>query len=311
MQPVTGDPQTSNAVLLVRPASFGFHAEAAQSNAFARATQDADIAKRAEAEFDRLAHRLADARVEVAILDDSPDPTKPDAIFPNNWVSFHADGTMVLYPMATEARRLERNVEGLKVLLASSGFEVRRTVDLSFHERHGHFLEGTGSLILDRPRRRAYANLSPRTDPVAIADFDDRLDYSTFVFDARDRSGQPIYHTNVLLSLGTRFAVLCTDTVTPEYRDILAGEIDRTDRILITVDYEQMRQFACNLIELRGRDGSPVIALSSVARRSFRPDQLRQLESFGELVDADIPTIETVGGGSVRCMIADIHLPRL
>jgi len=311
MQPVTGDPQTSNAVLLVRPASFGFHAEAAQSNAFARATQDADIAKRAEAEFDRLAHRLADARVEVAILDDSPDPTKPDAIFPNNWVSFHADGTMVLYPMATEARRLERNVEGLKVLLASSGFEVRRTVDLSFHERHGHFLEGTGSLILDRPRRRAYANLSPRTDPVAIADFDDRLDYSTFVFDARDRSGQPIYHTNVLLSLGTRFAVLCTDTVTPEYRDILAGEIDRTDRILITVDYEQMRQFACNLIELEGRAGSPVIALSSVARRSFRPDQLRQLESFGELVDADIPTIETVGGGSVRCMIADIHLPRL
>ena len=268
MQPVTGDPQTSNAVLLVRPASFGFHAEAAQSNAFARATQDADIAKRAEAEFDRLAHRLADARVEVAILDDSPDPTKPDAIFPNNWVSFHADGTMVLYPMATEARRLERNVEGLKVLLASSGFEVRRTVDLSFHERHGHFLEGTGSLILDRPRRRAYANLSPRTDPVAIADFDDRLDYSTFVFDARDRSGQPIYHTNVLLSLGTRFAVLCTDTVTAEYRDILAGEIDRTDRILITVDYEQMRQFACNLIELEGRGGSPV----NPATPSFFPN---------------------------------------
>jgi len=311
MQPVTGDLQTSNAVLLVRPASFGFHAEAAQSNAFARATQDADIAKRAEAEFDRLAHRLADARVEVAILDDSPDPTKPDAIFPNNWVSFHADGTMVLYPMATEARRLERNVEGLKALLASSGFDVRRIVDLSFHERHGHFLEGTGSLILDRPRRRAYANLSPRTDPVAIADFDDRLDYSTFVFDARDRSGQPIYHTNVLLSLGTRFAVLCADAVAPEYREVLLGEIDRTDRILITVDYEQMRQFACNLIELEGRGGSPVIALSSVARRSFRPDQLRQLESSGELVDADIPTIETVGGGSVRCMIADIHLPRL
>ena len=311
MQPVTGDLQTSNAVLLVRPASFGFHAEAAQSNAFARATQDADIAKRAEAEFDGLARRLTDTGVEVAILEDSADPAKPDAIFPNNWVSFHADGTMVLYPMATEARRLERNVEGLKALLASSGFEVRRIVDLSFHERHGHFLEGTGSLILDRPRRRAYANLSPRTDPVAIADFDDRLDYSTFVFDARDRSGQPIYHTNVLLSLGTRFAVLCADAVAPEYREVLLGEIDRTDRILITVDYEQMRQFACNLIELEGRAGSPVIALSSVARRSFRPDQLRQLESFGELVDADIPTIETVGGGSVRCMIADIHLPRL
>jgi hypothetical protein len=298
-------------VLLVRPASFGFHAEAAKSNAFARASHNADIATAAAAEFEALAGRLDDAGVEILILEDSPDPAKPDATFPNNWVSFHADGTMVLYPMATEARRLERNVDGLKALLASSGFDVRRIVNLSFQERHGHFLEGTGSLILDRPTRRAYANLSPRTDAVAIADFDDRLDYSTFIFDARDRSGQPIYHTNVLLSLGTRFAVLCTDTVTPEYREILVGELDRSDHTLIEVDYEQMRQFACNLIELRGRDGSPVIALSSVARRSFRADQLRRLEGFGELVDADIPTIETVGGGSVRCMIADIHLPRI
>jgi hypothetical protein len=308
---MSDDPQTSDAVLLVKPASFGFHPEAAQSNAFANVTQDADVAGRAAAEFDRLATRLGDAGIDVIALEDSPDPDKPDAIFPNNWVSFHADGTMVLYPMATTARRLERNVDGLKALLASSGFEVRRVIDLSFHERHGHFLEGTGSLILDRPRRRSYASLSPRTDPVAIADFDDRLDYSTFVFDARDRSGQPIYHTNVLLSLGSRFAILCSDAVTPEYREVLAAEIDQGDRTLIEVDYEQMRQFACNLIELRSRSGSPVIALSSAARRAFRPDQLRVLESFGELVEADIPTIEAVGGGSVRCMIADIHLPRL
>jgi hypothetical protein len=308
---VSGDPQTSDAVLLVRPASFGFHAEAAQSNAFAHASPGTDVGVRAIAEFEGLAGKLDDAGVEVLILDDSADPQKPDAAFPNNWVSFHADGTMVLYPMATEARRLERNVDGLTALLASSGFDVRRTVDLSFQERHGHFLEGTGSLILDRPRRRAYANLSPRTDATVIADFDDRLDYSTFVFDAHDRSGQPIYHTNVLLSLGTRFAVLCSDAVAPEYREVLTGEIYRTDRALITVDYEQMKQFACNLIELKSRSGSPVIALSSAARRAFRPDQLRSLESFGELAEANIPTIEAVGGGSVRCMIADIHLPRI
>jgi hypothetical protein len=298
-------------VLLVRPASFGFHAEAAQSNAFANASRDSDVATRGAAEFEGLAGKLQDAGVEVMVLEDSPDPEKPDAIFPNNWVSFHADGTMALYPMATAARRLERNIEGLKALLASSRFDLKRVVDLSFQERHGHFLEGTGSLVLDRPRRRAYANLSPRTDPVAIADFDDRLDFSTFVFDSRDRSGQPIYHTNVLLSLGSRFAVLCTEAVTPEYREILLGEIDRSDRTLIIVDYEQMRQFSCNLIELKSRAGSPVIALSSTARRAFRPDQLRSLENFGELVEADIPTIETVGGGSVRCMIADIHLPRV
>jgi hypothetical protein len=307
---VSGDFQTSDAVMLVRPASFGFHAEAARSNAFATAPTDADVVQRAAAEFEGLASALRDKGVQVLVLDDSPDPAKPDATFPNNWVSFHADGTMVLYPMATKARRLERNVEGLKGLLASSGFDVKRVVDLSFQERHGHFLEGTGSLILDRPRRRAYANLSPRTDAVTIADFDDRLDYSTFVFDARERSGQSIYHTNVLLSLGTRFAVLCTEAVTPEYREILVGEIDRSDRTLIEVDYEQMKQFAGNVIELKSRAGSPVIALSSVALRAFRPDQLRLLESFGELAEADIPTIETVGGGSVRCMIADIHLPR-
>jgi hypothetical protein len=308
---VSGDPQTSDAVLLVRPARFGFHAEAAQSNAFANASADADLAGRAAAEFETLATRLNDAGVEVLVLEDLPDPEKPDAIFPNNWVSFHADGTTVLYPMATEARRLERNVEGLRALLVSSGFDVRRMIDLSFHERHGHFLEGTGSLILDRPRRRAYANFSPRTDPAVIADFDDRVDYSTFIFDARDRSGRPLYHTNVLLSLGSRFAVLCAEAVSPEYRAILTAEIDRSNRTLIDVDYEQMRQFACNLIELKSRSGSPVIALSSVARQSFRPDQLRALESFGELAEADIRTIESVGGGSVRCMIADIHLPRL
>jgi len=243
------------------------------------------------------------------MLEDSGNPGKPDAIFPNNWVSFHEDGTLVLYPMATEARRLERNVDGLTMLLSNAGLEVRNTVDLSFHERHGHFLEGTGSLVLDRPQRRAYATLGPRTHANVIADFDDRLDYSTLLFDARDRSGRPIYHTNVLMSLGTNFAVLCIEAVAEDYRELLAAEIRAGGRTLIEVDYEQMRQFACNLIELRG-SGGPLIALSSAARRSFRPEQLRMIERFGELVEADIPTIEAVGGGSVRCMIADVHLPR-
>ena len=291
---------------MVRPARFGFHAEAAESNVFAQAGTDVSDALR---EFDGAAEALESAGVEVLILEDSPDPAKPDAIFPNNWVTFHADGTMVLYPMATAARRLERNPDALKSLLASSGFEVRRTIDLSFHEKHGHFLEGTGSLVLDRPARRAYANLSPRTDATVIADFDDRLDYSTLLFDAHDRSGKPIYHTNVAMSFGAKFAMLCSEAIAPEYREILVGEIETGGRTLIEVDYEQMRQFACNLIELKGRSG-PVIALSSAARRSYRPEQLRVIERFGELVEADIPTIEAVGGGSLRCMITDIHLPR-
>jgi len=303
---MSSEAQTAGTVLMVEPAAFGFHAEAAESNTFARAGVEA--ADAAISEFHGLAEALARAGVEILKLEDSEEPKKPDAIFPNNWVSFHEDGTVVLYPMATEARRLERNFEGLRNLLVKAGFDIRNVIDLSFHERHGHFLEGTGSLILDRPQRRAYANLSPRTDAVVIADFDDRLDYSTLVFDARDRSGKPIYHTNVLMSLGVRFAVLCNEAVAEEYREVLIGEIESSGRTLIEVDYEQMRQFGCNVIELRGSNG-PVIALSSVARRSFRPDQLHSLESFGQLVEADIPTIEAVGGGSVRCMIADVHLP--
>lgn len=303
-----GDEQTSGTVLMVRPKCFGFHAEAAESNAFARSPARSDLTA-ALREFESVAARLDAAGVEVLVLDDSPDPPKPDAVFPNNWVSFHGDGTMTLYPMATAARRLERNPDGLKWLLEAKGFAIRNVVDLSFHERHGHFLEGTGSLVLDRPRRRAYANLSPRTDPAVIADFDDRLDYSTLLFDARDRSGRAIYHTNVLLSLGTRFAILCGEAVAPEFREVLVDEIESSGRTLIEVTFDQLRQFACNAIELKGRNG-PVIALSTAARRSYKPEQLGLLESFGELVEADITTIEAVGGGSVRCMIADVHLPR-
>ena len=305
---MSDEPQTSGSVLMVRPARFGFHAEAAASNAFAKASSDADV-ERVLREFDGAAAALDGAGVDVLLLGDSGDPAKPDAVFPNNWVSFHRDGTMVLYPMATEARRLERDPNALRQLLLSKGFDVRRMIDLSFHERHGHFLEGTGSLVLDRGNRRAFANLSPRTDAAVIADFDDRLDYSTLVFEANDRSGRPIYHTNVVLSLGTRLAILCTEAVVTEHREVLIGAIEATGRTLIEVDYEQMRQFACNLIELSGRNG-PVIVLSSAALRSYRPDQQRLLESFGELVTAEIPTIEAVGGGSLRCMIADIHLPR-
>ena len=301
--------QTSNSVLLVRPASFGFHAEAAASNAFASAL-DGDIHANALTEFEGLAKRLSQARVNTIVLDDMPDPPKPDAVFPNNWISFHSDGTVVLYPMATAARRLERNLEALTALLKSSGFEVKRVVDLSGHERRDRFLEGTGSLILDRPRRQAYASLSLRTDRDVIAEFDEELDYSTMVFEASDAAGRPIYHTNVLLTLGTHFAVLCSEAVAPGSRAALIAEVEASGRAVIDVDFGQMSRFACNLIELHNRDRDPVIALSMAALEAFRPDQLRILESFGELVAVPIPTIETVGGGSVRCMIADIHLPR-
>jgi hypothetical protein len=295
--------------LMVRPACFGFHPEAAKSNAFASPPVDGDIAARAAREFDSVTEQLEQAGVELLVLPDTPSPAKPDAVFPNNWVSFHGDGTVVLYPMATAARRLERDPKRLMRLLEDAGCTIERVVDLADHERDGRFLEGTGSLILDRPRRRAFAALGPRTHPGVVADFDRALGYSTMTFEASDRSSRPIYHSNVLLSLGERFAVLCVEAVASDDRAAVLAEIEASGRTLIDVDFAQLESFACNLIELRGRDG-PVIALSGAALRSLRPEQRHLLETFGELVVADIPTIEAVGGGSVRCMIADVHLPR-
>jgi hypothetical protein len=301
--------QSASAVLLVRPAAFGFNAEAAESNVFAHASTDADVQARAAAEFDFLAARLSRAGIETLVLEDTDSPAKPDAIFPNNWFTTHSYGTLVLYPMATESRRLERRVDSIRDLVENSGFEVRRVVDLTGHETEGRYLEGTGSLVLDRSSHRAFASLSQRTHPDAIADFDRQLGYSTFVFDARDPGGRPIYHTNVLLGLGSRFAVLCLEAVTPEHRESLVAEIEESGRRIVETSFAQLRRFGCNVIELQGKSG-PVIAMSAKALANLRADQVRTLETFGEILAADIPTIEAVGGGSVRCMIAEIHLPR-
>ena len=308
---VAMESQSANTVLLVRPAAFGFNAEAARTNVFSHASPDPEIAGRALVEFDRFAEKLGGAGVEVLSFDDTAVPEKPDAVFPNNWFSTHADGTIVLYPMATAPRRLERRIDDLRSFLEKSGFQVRRVVDLSGHETDGHYLEGTGSLVLDRPRRQAYASLSLRTHPDVIADFDRQLGCSTLVFDARDPGGRPIDHTNVLLSRGSRIAVVCLDAVVPEHRYRLVAEIEASGRTIIPLTFAQLRRFGCNLIELRNAKGEPVIPLSSKALEALRPDQVRALETLGgELIDADIPTIEAVGGGSVRCMIAEIHLPR-
>ena len=301
--------QSASAVLLVRPSAFGFNPEAAESNVFAHASPDADLQAKALAEFDGLAQALSSAGVEVLVLDDTVEPPKPDAVFPNNWVSFHADGAMALYPMATELRRLERRAGDVRALVERNAFEVRRVVDLADHESSGSFLEGTGSLILDRPNRTAYANRSPRTEARVIAEFDRQLGYSTLVFDARDPAGRPIYHTNVLLSLGTRFAVICVEAIAPQDRDRVLHAIENSGRTIIETSFAQLRRFGCNLLELRSSRGDPIIAMSEKARTNFLPTQVRTLESFGQLLSVDIPTIEAVGGGSVRCMIAEVHLP--
>ena len=305
------DRQTSDTVLLVRPANFGFHAEAARSNLFSSAGGEGDVRASAIAEFEALRGALEAAGVRCMVLEDNDEVVRPDAVFPNNWVSFHGDGTIITYPMTNVLRRLERRLPDLMDLLLAGGFRADATIDLSPLEQEGAFLEGTGSLIFDRANARAFACRSPRTSDAAVAAFAEETGWDVLLFDAANRDGRQIYHTNVMLMLGSRFAILCSEAIAPGDRHKLLESIRASGRALIEVDFSQMERFACNLIELRSADGSPLIALSTSALEALTADQRAALGRLGgRLVAVDIPTIERVGGGSVRCMIADVHLPR-
>jgi hypothetical protein len=307
------EPQSSPAVLMIRPARFGANAETAESNHFQHATGgNADVAARAAREFDALAVALAAAGVRVHAFAGQRGSALPDEVFPNNWLSLHADGTAVLYPMLAPSRRRERRVDVLHTLGAEHGYRISRVVDLSHLEARGTFLEGTGSVVLDRANRVAYACRSPRTHADALAAFGDELGYETLEFDAYDARGRAIYHTNVLLSIGTAFAALCTRALPPADRGHVLERLEAGGRSVIDLSFEQLERFAGNLLELRGASANAgkVIALSQTALDSLTGAQRRALEGHGEVVAADVATIETYGGGSVRCMLAEVALPR-
>jgi hypothetical protein len=306
------EPQSAAAVLMVRPACFGFNAQTAPSNSFQRLPQagaHSDLQALALGEFDALADGLRRAGVNVIVADDTPVPAKPDALFPNNWVSFHSDGTVVLYPMLAPNRRSERRDDVLRQVSGDGGFRITRTVDLSYREEHGKYLEGTGSLVLDRVGHVAYASLSPRTDLDVLGEFAQQLDYELVTFEALDGSGGAVYHTNVLMAIGARFAVVCGAAITQQrHRDAVYSMLRTRGREIIEISPAQMLQFAGNLLELAPA-GTNVIALSTTAWHSLDPGQRRALERHGRILTADIPVIERCGGGGVRCMLAEIHLP--
>ena len=302
--------QCAQAVLMVRPARFGWNPETAESNRFQRAGAGTGEAAAAAREFDTLAALLDEAGIEVIVAEDSTEPLKPDACFPNNWVSFHADGSVVLYPMLAPSRRAERRPEPLADV-ERAGFRIARTIDLSPLEERGEFLEGTGSLVLDRPSRTAYACLSQRTTQVALAEFSRALGYRVVTFDALGPDGLPAYHTNVLMAVGEGVTVLCAEAITDEARrDAVVSTLADSAREVIEIDAAEMGCFAGNLLMLRARDGSARIALSEAAWQGLAPDKRRRLERHGGIVAAPIPTIEWLGGGSVRCMLAEVFLPR-
>jgi len=305
--------QIANAVLMIRPSRFESNVLTAESNRFqGKSSASPDDQQRAALrEFDDLATTLRDAGVDVIVVDDTLEPHTPDSVFPNNWVSFHADGRVVMYPMEAANRRTERRLDVVEKLDTEYGYHVREIVDLSDHEQRGHFLEGTGSMVLDRVNRIAYACLSSRTQLDPLGDFAQRMDYDVVAFDAVDHDGVPIYHTNVLMNVGEQLAVVCEAAIQREdQRDAVLQRLRDTNHDIVSLNYDQLYAFAGNMLELRTTDGDRVVAMSQQAYDSLGNEQLRRLKANGRIVTAAIDTIEAAAGGSVRCMLAEIHLPK-
>lgn len=303
--------QLASAVLMINPVRFESNPSTAASNKFQGRNPDSSNKQQRDAaeEFVGLRVALETSGIEVIQVDDTVEPHTPDAIFPNNWVSFHADGTVVLYPMEAPNRRTERRPDIIETLVEDHEFVVRKIVDLSTHETQAQYLEGTGSLVLDRVNRVAYACLSSRTHLDALGDFAQRMGYEVLAFDAHDRNGAPIYHTNVLMSVGEALAVICAEAIPREdQRDAVLRRLADTGHEVVTIDFDQMDAFAGNMLELRSVDGERILAMSEQAKQSLDVEQMEKLAANAQIVSAPIDRIESSAGGSVRCMLAEIHL---
>jgi hypothetical protein len=311
--------QCASAVLMIRPAAFDYNPETAATNRLQKQPRDAGSpAESASAlavrEFERFTQALRSEGISVCVVDDTPTPPKPDAIFPNNWVSFHEDGTVVLYPMLAESRRRERRQEVVDAVVQYLGFKVARVLDLTRHEAAGRFLEGTGSLILDHCNRMAYACISPRTHPAVIEEWSRELGYEAVLFEAFDRGGVPFYHTNVMMCIGSRMAILGTCAMSADDRARVIEKLEVTGRDVIEINYEEIEQFGANMLELASWDEAlgdcRLLVMSESARRALRPEVFARISAATDCVLAvPVPTIERLGGGGVRCMLAEVFLP--
>ncbi len=311
-----GRRQCAEAVLMVRPASFGYNPETAATNRLQRAPASDGRAEGALArkEHDALAGALESEGVSVCLVEDTPDPPKPDAVFANNWVSFHEDGTVVLYPMQAESRRRERRQEVIDTVAERLGFTVTRTIDLTSHEAEGRFLEGTGSLVLDHTERAAYACLSPRTDADVVEEWCRELGYEPVIFSAADRAGVPLYHTNVLLCIGEKVAVIGAEAIVPADRGQVIERLRGTGREIVELGHREIGRFAGNMLELGTWDEAlgdyRVLVMSEAARHALSAEAFARLSACtDEVLAVPVPTIERLGGGSVRCMLAEVFLP--
>ncbi len=310
--------QTTSTLLMIRPEGFRMNEQTAVNNYYQKVLDGlgADkVSEAAEKEFDRFVDVLQNKGVQVVVIQDTPEPSTPDAVFPNNWVSFHHDGRVALYPMFAENRRQERREDIFDELKNHYGLQVNEIIDFTEFEDHSKYLEGTGSMILDRANRIAYAALSERTDRRAFELFCEVFDYVGVIFEAfQNVEGErkPIYHTNVMMCVANHFAIVCLDSIDdPDEREMLTQTLRDSGKEIISITEEQTQRFAGNMLEVANTEGKPLLVMSTSAFEALEKGQIDRIEKHCEIVHSSLDTIEACGGGSARCMMAEVFLPKI
>ena len=299
--------QNTSKVLMIRPLHFVYNAETAVNNSFQVKGDQENLTEKAVQEFDAFVSELQNHGIDVTVVEDSPDPHTPDAIFPNNWISFHESGIYCLYPMFASNRRKERKPEVLDLI--QKKFQYHKLIDLTGYESENRFLEGTGSMVLDRDKRLAYACLSPRTDLGILEDFCNRMNYRPVVFHSTNESRQPIYHTNVMMCVADRYVVICLDSIPdPAEKRQVSETILSSGKAIVNISISQMNHFAGNMLQLENKNKEKILVMSSAAWHSLFPEQIEILTRYNRIAFASLQSIESNGGGSARCMIAEIHM---
>ncbi len=300
---------TSN-LMMVRPASFQFNHETAVSNAFQKSLEgltETEIKQKAIEEFDAYVETLRANNINVTVIQDTDEPAKPDAIFPNNWISMHENGTVFLYPMNTENRRLEIRPEILEEL--KTNFVINKVNDLTAAVNEYKFLEGTGSIIFDHLHKIAYACLSPRTDKDLFVNYCQNIQYEPVYFYSSDEQDNLLYHTNVMLTIGDTFAVICLESIKDKSeQNFVKNRLESTGHEIIDITFAQMNAFAGNMLQVQNTNGKTFLVMSATSFKSLSAEQIAQIEKHTTILSVEIPTIETIGGGSARCMLAEIYL---
>ena len=304
--------QTTDTVLMIEPAAFGFNAETAQNNYFQVNSENAETQNRALQEFNNFVEKLRSKGINVITVKDTLEPHTPDSIFPNNWISMHQDGTVVLYPMCAVNRRWERRNDILEIL--KRNFSVKEIIHFSAPENDGQFLEGTGSMIFDHDNKLAYGSVSLRLDEQLFREFCEKFGFEPVVFHSYQTANNerlPIYHTNVMMCVADQFVVICLDCIDDETERVnVVNAIVNSGKEIIEISESQMQRFAGNMLQLQNPEGKKFLVMSLSAYQSLTPEQISNIEKYSEIIYSDLETIETNGGGSARCMLAEVFLEK-